>query len=237
MTSTENMAIISPTEPVHTVTPPEVLVWVDTETTGLFPYEGDVMLELGVVITDYDLNILKENSWYVRDEGWLEKLKENEFVYNMHLNSGLVDELLALPEYQHRGDQTMSWGRQSASYLAWKWLTKELHLPGGKYPLCGSSVHFDREFIEKHMPVFHGFFHYRNIDISTLKELCKIFNPGLYSRIYNETGFDKANSKHRVLPDIRDTLAEAKFYFDNFLFQEIRGINLMFDGQDPIPGL
>lgn len=210
---------------------PKVMVWVDEETTGLNP-DTDRILELGVIITDYDLNILNERKWYIKDVGWEEALEANPFVKEMHDKSGLTAELLSLPELRTlkrmndgSGNYPLAgvtgrcgWGSIQASHLAYVWLTQELKLPEGVYPMCGSSVHFDRKFAEVHLPILNSFFHYRNIDISTLKELCKILNPDLYSRIYSETGFDKANAVHRVLPDIRETLREAEFYFDNFLF-------------------
>lgn len=197
---------------------PNVIVWVDLETTGL-DEKFDVPLELGVKVTDLDLTVLHQESWYIREEGWLEKLERNTLVREMHEKSGLIDELVGLPEYRRTPDgQIMSWGSNQAAFLAWRWLTEDLGLPSGEYPMAGSSVHFDRKFAERHLLVFNAFFTHRHIDVSTLKELAKRYRPDIYNAMKNDPRFDKKNAKHRGLADIDATLKELKQYLMDFLW-------------------
>lgn len=196
---------------------PDVMVWVDIETTGLDP-KLDVPLELGIKVTDPDLRVTHQKSWYIREEGWLARLEKNPEVYEMHKKSGLLEELLVLPKRRRLPDgQIASWGSNQAAFLAWQWLTEDLELPANEYPMCGSSVHFDRKFAERHLFVFNAFFTYRHIDVSTLKELTKIYLPDIYDAIRNNPRFDKKNAKHRVLADIDATLDELRQYLANFL--------------------
>lgn len=211
-----------PSNPVVDL-PPKVLVWIDTETTGLNP-RFEVPLELGLKVTNYDLEVLGSWSTLVQPEGWREKMKQAQpVVQEMHSASGLLGELELLPELRPRIDgQIMSWDSNVASYLAWEWLVREMKLPEGVYPMAGSSVQFDRAFALEHFPVLESFFTYRNIDVSSTKELCRIYNPRLSDLMKADERFQKANARHRVLDDISASIAELRMYRHKFFRGELR---------------
>jgi oligoribonuclease len=202
---------------------PDGFVVVDVETTGLDEL-NDVVLELGVVVTDRYLNILHENSWLIQEANWLGKLIDAvPVVREMHEKSGLKSELLALPEFRPRQDsQIADWGANTAAYLAWLWLTEDIGLEPNTYPMVGSSVLLDRSFAKRRLPIFDAFFTYRCVDVSSIKELCKVLNPSLYAVMKADPKFDSANKTHRVLDDCRATIAELEFYLTNWLGWDTR---------------
>lgn len=179
------------------------LFWIDIETTGLDPHY-DKILEIGFVITDLDMNILSKNSWVV-----LNKLSDtfihnmDDIVSDMHEKNKLFEECnslgVARPWHQIE-DEIKFWLMGNGA---------------NQQPLCGSSVAFDRGFLKAQAPELDLFFHYRSIDISSLKELCKRYNPVLYAQVDSSTSRRKL---HRAIPDIEDTISEGKFYLDNFLY-------------------
>jgi oligoribonuclease len=131
--------------------------------------------------------------------------KADSFVFQMHVNSGLWEDaekgawtdITPFAVEQKFVDKLNEWGVSKDD------------------PMVGSSIQFDREMLREQMPEVEKCFSYRNIDTSSIKELCRRFNPELYSRIDEHTRNAKA---HRVLSDIEDTVSELKFYVDNFLF-------------------
>lgn len=190
----------------------EKLVWIDTETFGLIP-EDCPIIEIGILITDLELNEIAKTEqtiwepWYetVLDDLKFDSAKYKgaaKYVYDMHQSSGLWD----------LAKKTGVSIEQTQSDLTW-WL-KEQGV-SKLDPMCGSSVQFDRLMLAYHMPAVHDIFSYRNIDNSTLKELCRRYNPILYSKLEEET---KPKKAHRVISDLYDTVAEFRFYRDNFLF-------------------
>lgn len=180
------------------------LVWCDIETTGLDP-ETCLILEVGFKITDLELNVLSEMSVLIWSPEYRKMCVESKifpYVWNMHTKSGLwVDAPID-------GVRLAEAREQISTFL------EENHISTAE-PLCGSSIQFDRKWLEVWMPECVELFSYRNIDISTLKELCKRYNPILYEKLNDEY---QAAKQHRVLADIDDTLSEFKFYRDNFLF-------------------
>jgi oligoribonuclease len=172
------------------------------------------MLELGIRITDLELNAIDEKQFvfwgpqhYVQ-YNLLEHsgLDSDKWVRKQHTKSGLFEEA------RNYGTPYLPVQEQIVDWLEKMFKTFD----AGKLsdaPLCGSSVHFDRGVLHQWMRELVEMFHHRNIDISTLKELCKRLNPELYK---------KQNiiprKKHRVLPDLDDTIEEARWYFDEFLF-------------------
>ena len=192
----------------------ELLVLVDIETTGLNDvFDDDVVLEVGLKVVDLQLNVIGEWSSLVDNEDWRAKVARNQFVFNMHTKSGLISAIDAL--YQGPR-QPCEYAPQLVALRALQWLTIDMGLPSGKLPAMGSSVQFDRDFLHREMIVLDNFFTYRNIDVSTLKELCMRYNPDLYAAIKND--FKKEDAVHRVLPDLDATIAEFRTYRDNFLF-------------------
>lgn len=188
-----------------TTTDLDRLIWCDIETTGLSPGD-DVILEIGFVITDIELNEIDTFSRLVWDDTLYQKKVDNMplLVKEMHQKSNLI--LQAQAEGFYGGEAAMD----CVDWLKGHGVGRE----GSSEPLCGSSVQFDRSFFDADMPSISNLFSYRNIDISTLKELCKRYNPDIYERLDDITEPVKA---HRVLSDLMDTINEFKFYKQEFL--------------------
>jgi oligoribonuclease len=173
-------------------------VVVDFETTGLNPATG-VPLELGMLIVDNDLNILRSKSLIVQPAAQPLWDEMDPVVVEMHTKNGLIPEL--------KKDEGMVAAVVEDEFIDWL----EHHNATG-LPMLGSSVQFDRSWMRVHMGGLEELFHYRNIDVSTVKELCRRWNPRV---------FDHAPVKvemHRSLPDCHDTVAELVYYRDNFLW-------------------
>lgn len=195
-------------------------VLVDIETLGL-DHAHDPVIEFGVRVVDKYLSELARKTWLVLPGVGLASFQgmfreSAEVVREMHTKNGLYEEICDTMEGQHA-----NYSANFQSLMAWKWLTEDLGLKSGVYPMTGSSVHFDRRFIEEQLSIFGGFFSHRNIDISSIKELCKIFNPEIYAAMKNDPRFSAENKTHRPQEDIDATLAELQFYIDNFLFVEM----------------
>lgn len=180
----------------------ERMVWVDLETMGLDPSTCPIM-EVGFRITDLELNTIDDFEMIVWETPYFDTAWDQavDFVRNMHTASGL------LPQCRAQG-----MGIADAHERLMDWLKG--HNIQKTEPLCGSSVQFDRLMLEEQYPEVHDLFNYRNIDISTLKELCRRFNPDVYSQLDQVTNQAKA---HRALSDLTDTINEFRFYRDEFL--------------------
>lgn len=173
-----------------------MLIWMDLEMTGLDP-ERHVIVEIATLVTDDDLNIIAEGPdlvIYQPDEALAEM---DDFVTNMHITSGLLD-LIKTSTVTHEDAM-----QQTLDFI-------KLHSPEPmKIPLCGNSIRTDRAFLNKYMPDIENWLHYRCVDVSTVKELVKRWNPGLeHARPKSE------GTTHRAMDDIRDSVAELKFYRD-----------------------
>ncbi|NCZ74175.1 MAG: oligoribonuclease [Betaproteobacteria bacterium] len=175
------------------------LIWLDMEMSGLRP-EVDRILEVAVIITDTDLNPLAESEAIAIRQP--EELLDGMDAWNKgtHGRSGLIE----------RVRHSMHSERDAELYLlgflaAW--------VPSGKSPMCGNSIGQDRRFMARYMPELERYFHYRNLDVSTLKELCKRWRPDLIK------GFDK-RSAHTALADIRESIEELQYYKTHFLRHE-----------------
>lgn len=184
-------------------------IWIDLETTGLNE-NIDFILEFAIGVTDRNGEWIDSESWllpptYRTKQAAVDRAKNDTFVNNMHIHSGLWKDLETAPHLVEV-DAEM----RILMYLT----TFQFKNP---MPMCGSSVGFDRKFIAKFMPQLDLWFHYRNIDISSVKELCKDLNPGVYSRLETETHPQKL---HRGVSDLQDTVEEYRFYKDNFLVVE-----------------
>ncbi|MDH3261009.1 MAG: oligoribonuclease [Acidimicrobiia bacterium] len=172
------------------------LVWIDLEMTGLDP-EVDVILEIAVIITDGSLEETIEGPDLVlhADEAALEEMAP--VVREMHHLSGLTEAVRRSPLSAARAEQ-----------LVLEFV--KFHIPEpGHAPLAGNSVHADRAFLHKHMPELAAWFHYRNVDVSTIKELARRWNPGVLEKAPDKGG------GHRALADIRESIAELKYYREN----------------------
>lgn len=187
------------------------LPWVDIESFGL-EEQTDLIIELGIKITDLDLNEIARAEWLIWSPQHDLRLKQlqiaasnadtnAQYVLNMHTRNGLIDEARENGQFMHEVEVD-----------ALNWLKGGQNDPDfSGLPVCGSSVGFDKTFLRKWMPNLLDAFHYRVIDNSTLKELCRRYNPGVYSKIPSKT------EQHRVRPDLDETISEFKFYRDEFL--------------------
>lgn len=178
----------------------EVLVWIDCEMTGL-DVEKDALVEVAVLVTDSQLNVLDEG-FAVVIKPRTESLEEmGDFVRNMHLESGLLGELedgkdLALAE------------AEILDYV-------KRFVPEEKTaPLAGNSIGTDRMFLNRYMPTLDSFLHYRNIDVSSIKELVRRWYPKTYFQLPKKEG------GHRALADIRESIAELRYYRQTVFVQE-----------------
>jgi oligoribonuclease len=168
------------------------LVWVDCEMTGL-DTQNDVLVEIAVLVTDSDLNIIGDGVDLVIKASPEQISGMNEFVTKMHTDSGLINEI---PNGVSVSD---------AENLILKYL-ESAGVAAGKSPIAGNSVYVDRIFISRDMPKLAEYLHYRTIDVSSIKELTRRWYPKVYFNAPAKTG------NHRALGDIRDSIAELSFY-------------------------
>ena len=173
-----------------------MLIWMDLEMTGLDP-DRHVIVEIATLVTDDDLNIVAEGPDLVIFQPDDALAEMDDFVTNMHTTSGLL-ELIKTSTVTHEDAM-----RQTLDFI-------KLHSPEPmKIPLCGNSIRTDRAFLNKYMPDIENWLHYRCVDVSTVKELVKRWNPGLEHARPKSEGIT-----HRAMDDVRDSVAELKFYRD-----------------------
>ncbi|WP_196221408.1 oligoribonuclease [Sansalvadorimonas verongulae] len=174
----------------------ENLVWLDLEMTGLDP-RTDRILEVAVIVTDPDLNILAEGPVIAvhQPESVLEAM--NEWCVETHGKTGLTERVRQSTISEAEAEKiTIDFLKQYAE--------------PGKSPMCGNTIGQDRRFLFNYMSDLHDFFHYRNIDVSTLKELARRWKPELLK------GMTKQGS-HKAIEDIRESIDEMKFYREHFI--------------------
>ena len=172
------------------------LIWLDMEMSGLLP-DSDVILELAVVVTDSQLNVLGESPVLVLHQS--DAVLDGMDAWNKgtHGKSGLIDKVKASTLTEAEAEIQM------IEFL-------KQYVPVGKSPMCGNSICQDRRFMARYMPKLESYFHYRNLDVSVFKELARRWRPKLYD------GFKKA-SKHTALADIYESIDELKYYREHFI--------------------
>jgi oligoribonuclease len=172
------------------------LIWIDMEMTGLSP-DSDRIIEVALVVTDAELNTVAEAPVLVVHQA--DSVLDGMDAWNKgtHGKSGLIDKVKASTLDEAAAENQM------LDFL-------KPHVPVRVSPMCGNSICQDRRFLARCMPRLEAYFHYRNLDVSTLKELAKRWRPGL------QGGFKKA-SKHEALADIYESIEELKYYRDHFI--------------------
>ncbi len=170
---------------------PDNLIWIDLEMTGLMP-ERDRIIEIATVVTNKHLEVLAEGPVLAIRQSDEVLAAMDEWNTSHHTASGLVDRVRASTV-----DETEA-ARQTVEFLR-KWVE-----PGAS-PMCGNSICQDRRFMARLMPDLERYFHYRNLDVSTLKELARRWYPEIAAGFYKE-------SKHLALDDIRDSIEELRYY-------------------------
>jgi len=170
----------------------EHLVWIDCEMTGLNP-EADCLVEVAVVITNSELEILDEGFDVVikpREDSWQNM---NDFVRNMHTESGLINEVADGVSLEEAEQLVLDYIKQ--------------FVPNAKEaPLAGNTIGTDRMFLNRYMPELDNFLHYRNIDVSSIKELTRRWYPRVYFQMPKKEG------GHRALADILESIQELRYY-------------------------
>ncbi|EXU74308.1 MULTISPECIES: oligoribonuclease [Erwinia] len=172
------------------------LIWIDLEMTGLDP-ERDRIIEIATLVTDADLNILAEGPVFAVHQSDSQLALMDEWNVKTHTNSGLVARVKA-SEYDDR-----------AAELATIEFLKQW-VPANSSPICGNSIGQDRRFLFKYMPELEAWFHYRYLDVSTLKELARRWKPEILA------GFKKQGT-HQAMDDIRESVAELAYYREHFI--------------------
>jgi len=178
----------------------EYIVWVDCEMTGL-DIEKDEICEIAVIVTDGDLKPVDDGLQVVVRPSDQAMANMGEFVSKMHTESGLLSEIPS-------GNSA-----SAAEVLVLEYLKKYITEPKTA-PLAGNSIGTDRMFIIKQMPNLDAFLHYRNIDVSSLKELVRRWYPRVYFNL------PKKNGSHRALADIRESIQELRYYRASVLVSE-----------------
>ena len=171
------------------------LVWIDLEMTGL-DTQNDEIIEIATVVTDEDLNILAEGPVFAIKVSDQKLNGMDEWNTKQHGQSGLIDRV-------RRSNVTLAQAEAETIAFLSKWVD------AGKSPMCGNSICQDRRFLARQMPELERFFHYRNLDVSSIKELCFRWRPDILS------SFEKKGS-HLALDDIRDSVRELKHYREHF---------------------
>ena len=171
------------------------LVWLDLEMTGLEP-DSERIIEIATAVTNHDLSEIIEGPNLViqQPQEFIDNM--DEWNTNQHTKSGLVDSL-----------RVTNMTIEEAQKLTLEFLSH--HADKGRSPLCGNSISHDRRFLRRYMPEVDAFFHYRNVDVSSIKELIKRWNPEL------QDGFRKSGG-HRAMGDVLESIEELKFYRDKF---------------------
>ncbi|MFN0040515.1 MAG: oligoribonuclease [Burkholderiales bacterium] len=175
---------------------PGNLIWIDMEMSGLDP-DNDRILEVALVVTDSQLNAVAEAPVRIVRQSVAVLEGMDSWNKSTHAKSGLIEKVKSATQNEAQVEAEM------IAFLA-------QYLPEKISPMCGNSICQDRRFLARHMPKLEAFFHYRNLDVSTLKELAKRWKPGILA------GLTK-HGKHEALADIYESIEELKYYREHFI--------------------
>lgn len=176
------------------------LIWIDCEMTGLNALQ-ERLIEIALVITDSELNVVAEGPVIAIHQSDALLGKMDAWNTKQHNQSGLVARVK-----ESRIDEA------TAESMMLDFVKK--YVPQGKSPMCGNSVYLDRRFLESYMPTLEAYFHYRTIDVSTVKELARRWAPRVYSGVEKE-------SKHLALSDIYESIEELRYYREYFFNHDV----------------
>jgi oligoribonuclease len=174
------------------------LVWIDLEMTGL-DVERHRIVELAVLVTDAHLEVLADGLDLVVHQSPEVLAEMDEFVRKMHTKSGL------LPEIERSSLGLDAAGAQALEYIA------QFVPEAGTAPMCGNSIGVDRRFLDRYLPNLDRYLHYRSVDVSSIKELCRRWYPDVYKKRPSKA------ETHRALDDIRESVAELRYYRDTIM--------------------
>jgi oligoribonuclease len=172
------------------------LVWLDMEMTGLDP-DRDRIIEVAIVVTDAQLNVVSQAPVLVIHQTDTVLDAMDDWNKGTHARSGLIDKVKASTLTERAAEE------QLLAFLA-------QHVPARTSPMCGNSICQDRRFLARYMPRLEAYFHYRNLDVSTLKELVKRWKPDIAKGLVKQ-------GKHEALADIYESIDELKYYREHFL--------------------
>ncbi|OHX10865.1 oligoribonuclease [Chromobacterium sphagni] len=172
------------------------LIWLDMEMTGLNP-DADRIIEVAMIVTDSQLNVVAESPVLVihQPDAILDGM--DDWNKNTHGKSGLIEKV-----------KNSSVSEAEAEQLLLDFMMQ--HVPERVTPMCGNTIHQDRRFMARWMPRLEAYFHYRNLDVSTLKELCKRWKPEVAKGVVKR-------GKHEALADILESIEEMRYYREHFL--------------------
>ena len=173
----------------------QTLIWIDLEMTGLVP-ETDLIIEIATLITDAQLNIIAEGPTLAVHQSDAALAAMDEWNQRTHGNSGLIDRV-----------KTSTINASEAERLTLEFLEQNSEI--GASPMCGNSICQDRRFLARYMPQLECFFHYRNLDVSTVKELAKRWAPDVAKGLIKQ-------SSHQAMDDIKDSVNELTYYREHF---------------------
>lgn len=172
------------------------LIWIDMEMTGLSP-DTDRVIEIATIVTDNELNILAEGPVLAVHQSESVLAAMDDWNQRTHKATGLIERVRASTVDEASAE------RETIDFL-------QRFVPKNKSPMCGNSICQDRRFLARHMPTLEAWFHYRNLDVSTLKELVSRWKPAIAGGLVKK-------GTHKALDDIRESIDELKYYREHFL--------------------